>query len=155
MLANCSRGAAGVCEFPQCEPTTGLHPSDVAKLMTQLNGLVESGNTVIVVEPDMSVAAASDWTIDIGPGAGDEGGRIVAADCPTRLRPLHKAGLRPILREHGERRLEGRLVLFKLPLKPGSIAGSPGIACPWSGTRCRTHRGRFLSGRCLRSGQAL
>jgi excinuclease UvrABC ATPase subunit len=85
MLANCSRGAAGVCEFPQCEPTTGLHPSDVAKLMTQLNGLVESGNTVIVVEPDRSVTAASDWITDIGPGADDEGGRIVAADHPTRL----------------------------------------------------------------------
>ena len=63
--------------------------------MTQLNGLVESGNTVIVVEPDMSVPAASDWIIDIGPGAGDEGGRIVAADRPIRLRPLHKTGLRP------------------------------------------------------------
>jgi excinuclease ABC subunit A len=43
------------------EPTTGLHPSDVAKLMTQLDGLVESGNTVIVVKHDMGVAAASDW----------------------------------------------------------------------------------------------
>ena len=55
------------------EPTTGLHPSDVAKLMKQLEGLVEAGNTVIVVEHDMAVAAASDWIIDIGPGAGDEG----------------------------------------------------------------------------------
>ncbi len=67
------------------EPTTGLHPSDVAKLMTQLDGLVESGNTVIVVEHDMSVAAASDWIIDIGPGAGDEGGRIVAAGTPQQV----------------------------------------------------------------------
>ena len=67
------------------EPTTGLHPSDVAKLMKQLDGLVESGNTVIVVEHDMSVAAASDWIIDIGPGAGDEGGRIVAAGPPDKV----------------------------------------------------------------------
>ena len=67
------------------EPTTGLHPSDVAKLMTQLDGLVESGNTVIVVEHDTSVAAASDWIIDIGPGAGDEGGRIVAAGPPDKV----------------------------------------------------------------------
>jgi energy-coupling factor transporter ATP-binding protein EcfA2 len=50
------------------EPTTGLHPSDVDKLMTQLGGLVEAGNSVVVVEHDMSVAAASDWIIDIGPG---------------------------------------------------------------------------------------
>jgi excinuclease ABC subunit A len=67
------------------EPTTGLHPSDVAKLMTQLDGLVASGNTVIVVEHDMSVAAASDWIIDIGPGAGDEGGKIVAAGTPRQI----------------------------------------------------------------------
>jgi excinuclease ABC subunit A len=67
------------------EPTTGLHPSDVAKLMKQLDGLVESGNTVIVVEHDMGVAAASDWIIDIGPGAGDEGGRIVAAGTPEKI----------------------------------------------------------------------
>jgi excinuclease ABC subunit A len=67
------------------EPTTGLHPSDVANLMKQLNGLVEDGNTVIVVEHDMSVAAASDWIIDVGPGAGEEGGQIVAAGSPREI----------------------------------------------------------------------
>jgi excinuclease ABC subunit A len=67
------------------EPTTGLHPSDVRKLLTQLDGLVAAGNTVIVVEHDMSVVAASDWVIDIGPGAGDEGGRIVAAGPPEAV----------------------------------------------------------------------
>ena len=65
------------------EPTTGLHPSDVERLMTQLDGLVDAGNTVIVVEHDMQVAAASDWIIDLGPGAGDEGGRIIAAGTPN------------------------------------------------------------------------
>jgi excinuclease ABC subunit A len=50
-----------------------------------MNGLVESGNTVVVVEHDMTVAAASDWVIDIGPGAGDEGGRIVASGSPTQV----------------------------------------------------------------------
>jgi excinuclease ABC subunit A len=67
------------------EPTTGLHPADVAKLMTQLDGLVESGNTVIVIEHDMSVAAASDWIVDVGPGAGEDGGRIVAAGPPNEV----------------------------------------------------------------------
>jgi excinuclease ABC subunit A len=73
------------------EPTTGLHPSDVAKLMKQLDGLVESGNTVIVVEHDMVVAAASDWIIDIGPGAGDEGGRIVASGPPGQVASMTRS----------------------------------------------------------------
>lgn len=67
------------------EPTTGLHPSDVRKLSNQLHGLVDAGNTVILVEHDMSVAANSDWIIDVGPGAGDEGGRIVASGPPKKI----------------------------------------------------------------------
>ncbi len=67
------------------EPTTGLHPSDVEKLMKQLDGLVASGNTVVVVEHDMEVVAGSDWIIDIGPGAGDEGGKVVASGPPEQL----------------------------------------------------------------------
>lgn len=59
------------------EPTTGLHPSDVDNLLVQLNKLVNQGNTVIVIEHDMHVVANSDWVIDVGPGAGDEGGEIV------------------------------------------------------------------------------
>jgi excinuclease ABC subunit A len=60
------------------EPTTGLHPADIDRLLTQLNALVDAGNTVIVVEHNMRVIAASDRVMDVGPGAGDEGGRIVA-----------------------------------------------------------------------------
>jgi excinuclease ABC subunit A len=67
------------------EPTTGLHPSDVKKLVVQLNRLVDGGNTVIVVEHDMDVIVASDWVIDIGPGAGDSGGRIVAQGTPAEV----------------------------------------------------------------------
>ena len=55
------------------EPTTGLHPDDVEKLMEQLSKLTDAGNTVILVEHDMRVIAGSDWVIDMGPGAGDEG----------------------------------------------------------------------------------
>ncbi len=67
------------------EPTTGLHPSDVERLQRQLQNLVTAGNTVVVVEHDMQIIASSDWVIDIGPGAGDEGGRIVAEGPPARV----------------------------------------------------------------------
>jgi excinuclease ABC subunit A len=67
------------------EPTTGLHPTDVERLVRQLDGLVDAGNTVIVVEHDMRVVAASDWVMDVGPGAGDEGGEIVAAGTPNEV----------------------------------------------------------------------
>jgi excinuclease ABC subunit A len=67
------------------EPTTGLHPADVDRLMLQLESLVTSGATVIVVEHDMRVIANSDWVIDMGPGAGDEGGRVVVAGSPAHV----------------------------------------------------------------------
>ena len=79
------------------EPTTGLHPADVERLVAQLDGLVESGNTVIVIEHDMRVVAGSDWVIDIGPGAGDEGGHVVASGTPTELATSRKSRTAPYL----------------------------------------------------------
>lgn len=79
------------------EPTTGLHPSDVAMLMAQLNGLVATGNTVIMVEHDMQVASNSDWIIDMGPGAGDEGGLIVAAGTPKEVAESKESRTAPFL----------------------------------------------------------
>lgn len=64
------------------EPTTGLHPADVDRLLTQLHALVDSGNTVVMVEHDMRVVATADWVIDVGPGAGGAGGRLLAAGTP-------------------------------------------------------------------------
>jgi excinuclease ABC subunit A len=80
------------------EPTTGLHPDDVEKLLVQLDGLVEAGNTIIVVEHDMRVVGASDWVIDVGPGAGDDGGRIVAAGPPAGIVDAPASRTAPYLR---------------------------------------------------------
>ncbi|MEP6908181.1 MAG: excinuclease ABC subunit UvrA [Pseudoxanthomonas sp.] len=79
------------------EPTTGLHPADVDKLLLQLHGLVDAGNTVILVEHDMRVAAASDWVIDMGPGAGQEGGQVVAAGPPSRVAKSRSSRTAPFL----------------------------------------------------------
>lgn len=79
------------------EPTTGLHPADVAKLMTQLNGLVDAGNTVIMVEHGMQVASHSDWLIDMGPGAGDAGGMIVAEGTPKQVAQSKTSRTAPFL----------------------------------------------------------
>jgi excinuclease ABC subunit A len=79
------------------EPTTGLHPADVEKLMTQLDALVDAGNTVIVVEHEMRIVAASDWVIDMGPGAGDEGGEVVAAGTPRAVARERRSRTAPYL----------------------------------------------------------
>ncbi|QYF92177.1 excinuclease ABC subunit UvrA [Massilia sp. PAMC28688] len=80
------------------EPTTGLHPSDVDKLLTQLDRLVEAGNSVITVEHNMRVVAASDWVIDIGPGAGESGGKVVAAGPPGQVAKDKTSRTAPYLR---------------------------------------------------------
>jgi len=82
------------------EPTTGLHPSDVEKLLLQLHGLVDAGNTVIAVEHDMYMVALSDWVIDIGPGAGDEGGKIVAAGTPQQVAKSKSSRTAPYLNRY-------------------------------------------------------
>ena len=85
LAAELQRAERGDALYILDEPTTGLHPSDIEKLLVQLNGLVDAGNTVVVVEHEMAVIQGSDWVIDVGPGAGDEGGTIVAAGQPSKV----------------------------------------------------------------------
>jgi len=92
------RSGRGETLFVLDEPTTGLHPKDVSMLMTQLNGLVDAGNSVILVEHDMQVASQSDWIIDVGPGAGNEGGKIVAEGPPATVAKSKKSRTAPFLR---------------------------------------------------------
>ncbi|WP_308721437.1 excinuclease ABC subunit UvrA [Komagataeibacter xylinus] len=79
------------------EPTTGLHPADVDRLQAHLQSLVDGGHTVVVAEHDMRVAARSDWMIDMGPGAGDGGGTIVAAGTPHDVARAKGSATAPFL----------------------------------------------------------
>ncbi|NHN54781.1 excinuclease ABC subunit UvrA [Calidifontibacter sp. DB0510] len=71
------------------EPTTGLHLADVEKLLAMLDRLVDSGKSVIVIEHHQAVMAHADWIIDLGPGAGQDGGRIVFEGTPAELVKKH------------------------------------------------------------------
>ncbi|MCK5943960.1 MAG: ATP-binding cassette domain-containing protein, partial [Planctomycetes bacterium] len=73
------------CVYVLDEPTLGLHPRDVDELLVAFRGLVREGNAVVAVEHDLRVVAAADHVVEVGPGAGPDGGRIVAASSPERL----------------------------------------------------------------------
>jgi len=97
------------------EPTSGLHPADVALLLRQLHVLVDAGNTVVLVEHDMSVVATADWVVDLGPGGGEAGGKVLVAGRPADVAAAPGSATAPYLAR-------------QLPaIAPGTrVAGSPG-----------------------------
>ncbi len=80
-----SRRATGQTLYILDEPTTGLHFEDIRRLLDVLHTLVEAGNTVVVIEHNLEIIKTADWIIDLGPGGGDAGGRIVAAGTPEEV----------------------------------------------------------------------
>src|SRR5881275_143880 len=107
-----SRRATGKTLYILDEPTTGLHFEDVRKLLEVLHRLVDTGNTVVVIEHNLDVIKTADWVIDLGPGGGVNGGEIIAEGPPERiaqvansatgmyLRPmLERASIKPVIVE--------------------------------------------------------
>jgi excinuclease ABC subunit A len=109
-------GLVGVC-YVLDEPTTGLHPRDTDRLLDTLEALRGQGNTVLVVEHDERVIGRADWVIDLGPGAGPDGGRVVAEGAPSALDPGVSLTAR-FLRDGEEN--------GALPARPARLKKSPG-----------------------------
>ncbi|MBI4687416.1 MAG: excinuclease ABC subunit UvrA [Nitrospirae bacterium] len=80
-----SRKATGRTLYLLDEPTTGLHFVDIQRLLDVLNALVQAGNSVLVIEHNMEIIKSADYIIDLGPGGGDEGGRIIAEGTPEEV----------------------------------------------------------------------
>ncbi|MBV8688207.1 MAG: hypothetical protein JOZ90_03415 [Alphaproteobacteria bacterium] len=107
------RAQRGGAPYALDGPTTGLHATDIEHLITQLGALVDAESSVVLINHEIAVAAASDWFIDIGPGSGDEGRRIIviarrrllcaAGAAPRRLsdgRSAEARGRRPVEHRH-------------------------------------------------------
>jgi excinuclease ABC subunit A len=108
-------GLVGVC-YVLDEPTTGLHPRDTGRLLSSLADLRDQGNSVVVVEHDEATIRAADWLIDLGPGAGPDGGLVVAQGPPDALIESGESSTARYLR--GETRPPTG--------SPGRLANSPG-----------------------------
>ncbi len=99
-----SKRATGKTLYILDEPTTGLHFADVEKLLEVLQALVDTGNTVIVIEHNLEVIKTADWIIDLGPGGGSKGGKIVAVGTPEDVAKVKKSYTGQYLKPHLRKR---------------------------------------------------
>ena len=84
------------------EPTTGLHFHDINRLLKAFGALISKGHTIVVVEHNMDVIKCADWVVDLGPEAGDQGGRIVFEGTPRELTRCPESHTGEFLRRHIE-----------------------------------------------------
>jgi excinuclease ABC subunit A len=110
-------GLVGVC-YVLDEPTTGLHPRDTSRLLASLSDLRDRGNSVVVVEHDEALIRGSDWVIDLGPGAGPDGGLVVAQGPPDAMVESGKSATTRYLRGETAPPIGS---LGRLNASPGSI----------------------------------
>ena len=95
LAAGLGSGLVGVC-YVLDEPSIGLHPRDNQRLIDALGDLQSRGNTVVVVEHDETIMRRADWLVDLGPGAGRHGGRIVAQGTPEQVAANPALAHRPL-----------------------------------------------------------
>jgi excinuclease ABC subunit A len=103
------------------EPTTGLHVDDVRVLLKVFQRLVDSGHSVLVVEHNLDVIKAADWIIDLGPGAGDEGGRIVAEGTPEQVAAVQQSHTGTFLRDLVDKRTAAATLLPPSPVRCAEV----------------------------------
>jgi excinuclease ABC subunit A len=99
LASELSKVATGKTLYILDEPTTGLHFADIEKLLEVLQRLVDSGNTVLVIEHNLDVIKQADWIVDLGPEGGDEGGEIIAAGTPEDVAEVGDSYTGQFLRE--------------------------------------------------------
>ncbi|WP_433663649.1 excinuclease ABC subunit UvrA [Nocardia sp. CA-128927] len=107
------------------EPTTGLHFEDIRKLLKVINGLVDKGNTVIVIEHNLDVIKTSDWVIDMGPEGGSGGGMVVAEGTPEDIAAVAESYTGQFLRDALEQAGAAKATAKKAPAKKASAAKVP------------------------------
>ena len=103
-----SRRATGKTLYILDEPTTGLHFHDVAKLLDVLHELVDTGNTVVVIEHNLEVIKTADWVLDLGPEGGDGGGELVAKGTPEAICKVERSYTGKFLKDLLQRRPQNK-----------------------------------------------
>jgi excinuclease ABC subunit A len=113
-----SRRATGKTLYILDEPTTGLHFEDVRKLLEVLHRLADQGNTVVVIEHNLDVIKTADWVIDLGPGGGVNGGRIIAEGVPETIANVAVSATGQYLKPMLERASVKPVVVESKPKRP-------------------------------------
>jgi len=99
LASELQRRSTGRTVYVLDEPTTGLHFEDISKLLTVLGGLVDKGNTVIVIEHNLDVIKVADWVVDMGPEGGAGGGLVIAEGTPEQVAAVGASHTGKFLRE--------------------------------------------------------
>ncbi|MGY2057963.1 excinuclease ABC subunit UvrA [Nocardia gipuzkoensis] len=128
LAAELQKRSTGRTVYILDEPTTGLHFEDIRKLLNVINGLVDKGNTVIVIEHNLDVIKTSDWVIDMGPEGGSGGGTVVAEGTPEEIAAVADSYTGQFLKEVLDARPAPRSAAKKAPAKKAAAKATKRVA---------------------------